>query len=72
MDMLPGAEKHKILGLLGGSRQDDVSRSAKAAVFPGSSPAPPINPAHELPSGFDASLIETVSVPVSPSEVRRG
>jgi hypothetical protein len=32
--LLPlGAEKHKILGLLGGSRQDDVSQKRKGSGF---------------------------------------
>lgn len=37
--MLSGAEKRKILRLLGGSRQDFVFRGAKAAVFQGLSRA---------------------------------
>lgn len=33
--LLQGAKKHKILRLLGGSRQDHVFEGAKAAVFSG-------------------------------------
>lgn len=49
--LLQGVKKRKILGLLGGSRQDDVFGGAKAAVLLGFHPQPPINPVNESPRG---------------------
>jgi hypothetical protein len=44
------------LGLIGGSRQDDVFEGAKAAVFQGLCPAPPIIPADQSQRGTGARL----------------
>ena len=64
VEKLPrGAKKRKILGLLGGSRQDEVFGGAKAAVFKGLVPRR---------RSFRQINPNAVLVPVSPGGIERG